>query len=396
MTNFIFSLGKIDKKLFLVFSFALNEVILNFLNHYYPKEKTYQIMDSYSISLAEMLVLAIPYIIKYKEKIIKKDEIFSKKNIKYQGFLWLISALLYGTISFNSFSNDNSLNAPHSEILCSKEAVEIIILIIFTKIFLKYKYYIHHVISLILFCILCFFIDYLLENFQEGLLNQKLLKIILDCVTIIIDIVNICYTAYMINNLYYHYWSISFSLGFFLFSVNTIVIILIVAFLGDPNGEKNFINNLYYFFSEVSPEWIILRFFLWLIVFGSSQLLRLLVLEKLTPNHMLISYEISKLSNVLIKSKSEYRWYSVILFVFQFISLLFFLEILEYNFCDLNFNTIKNIQERELNNMIMKERDSSINSEIDIEGYIVKREKTPEEKEMNLIDKAKKEEAKKN
>ena len=131
-------------------------------------------------------------------------------------------------------------------------------------------------------------------------------------------------------------------------------------------------------------------------MFGSSQLLRLLVLEKLTPNHMLISYEISKLSNVLIKSNSEYRWYSVILFVFQFISLLFFLEILEYNFCDLNFNTIKNIQERELNNMIMKESDSSINSEIDIEGYIVKREKIPEEKEMNLIDKAKKEEAKKN
>ena len=136
--------------------------------------------------------------------------------------------------------------------------------------------------------------------------------------------------------------------------------------------------------------------FLWLIVFGSSQLLRLLVLEKLTPNHMLISYEISKLSNVLIKSKSEYKWYSVILFVFQFISLLFFLEILEYNFCDLNFNTIKNIQERELNNMIMKERDSSINSEIDIEGYIVKREKIPEEKEMNLIDKEEKEEAKEN
>ena len=103
-----------------------------------------------------------------------------------------------------------------------------------------------------------------------------------------------------------------------------------------------------------------------------------------------------KLSNVLIKSNSEYRWYSIILFLFQFISLLFFLEILEYNFCDLNFNTIKNIQERELNNMIMKESDSSINSEIDIEGYIVKREKNPEEKEMNLIDKAKKEEAKKN
>ena len=139
-----------------------------------------------------------------------------------------------------------------------------------------------------------------------------------------------------------------------------------------------------------------MRFFLWLIVCGSSQLLRLLVLEKLTPNHMLISYEISKLSYVLIKSNSEYKWYSVILFVFQFISLLFFLEILEYNFCDLNFNTIKNIQERELNNMIMKERDSSINSEIDIEGYIFKRDKISEQKEMNLIDKEEKEEAKEN
>ena len=77
-------------------------------------------------------------------------------------------------------------------------------------------------------------------------------------------------------------------------------------------GKKILLIIYIIFFSEVSPEWIILRFFLWLIVFGSSQLLRLLVLEKLTPNHMLISYEISKLSNVLIKSKSEYKWYSVI------------------------------------------------------------------------------------
>ena len=110
----------------------------------------------------------------------------------------------------------------------------------------------------------------------------------------------------------------------FLFILNTSVLILIVAFLGDPNGDRNnFLNNFYYFFAEVSPGWIILRFFSWLIVYGGSQLLRLLVLEKLTPNHMLISYEISKLSNVLIKSKSEYKWYSIILFVFQFISLLF-------------------------------------------------------------------------
>jgi heme/copper-type cytochrome/quinol oxidase subunit 4 len=82
MKKFIISLGKIDKKLFWVFSFALVQVIINLLSYYYPKEKTYQIMDSYSICFGQMLVILIPRLIGYKEKIIKKDEICTKKNLK--------------------------------------------------------------------------------------------------------------------------------------------------------------------------------------------------------------------------------------------------------------------------------------------------------------------------
>ena len=186
--------------------------------------------------------------------------------------------------------------------------------------------------------------------------------------------------------MYYHYWSISFSLGLFLFVLNTSVLILIVAFLGDPNGDRNFLNNFYYFFAEVSPGWIILRFFSWLIVYGGSQLLRLLVLEKLTPNHMLISYEISKLSNVLILSESDNRWYSIFLFVLQFISLLFFLEILEFNFCNLNLNTKKSIQERETTTMVMRESVGSVCSAAEMAGYIVKDENIHSLREMSLVD----------
>ena len=390
MKKFIISLGKIDKKLFWVFSFALVQVIINLLSYYYPTEKTYQIMDSYSICFGQMLVILIPRLFGYKEKIIKKDEICTKKNLKYQGLLWLLNLLLYGSISVNSFSDSSTVTTPHNTILCTKEAIEIILLIIITRIILKYKYYIHHLISLIIFCILCFFIDFLLQNFQEGLLNRKPMKIILDCVSLIIEIVNFCYTCYMLNNLYYHYWTISFSLGLFLFVLNTSVLILIVAFLGDPNGDRNFFNNFYYFFAEVSPGWIILRFFSWLIAYGGSQLLRLLVLEKLTPNHMLISYEISKLSNVLILSDSDNRWYSIILFVLQFISLLFFLEILEFNFCNLNLNTKKSIQERETTTMVMRESVGSVCSAAEMAGYIVKNENNENVhslKEMNLLDK---------
>ena len=129
-----------------------------------------------------------------------------------------------------------------------------------------------------------------------------------------------------------------------------------------------------------------MRFFSWLIVYGGSQLLRLLVLEKLTPNHMLISYEISKLSNVLILSDSDNRWYSIFLFVLQFISLLFFLEILEFNFCNLNLNTKKSIQERETTTMVMRESVGSVCNAAEMAGYIVKDENIHSLREMSLVD----------
>ena len=41
------------------------------------------------------------------------------------------------------------------------------------------------------------------------------------------------------------------------------------------------------------------------------------------------------------------KYYTLIPFVFQILCLLFYFEILELNFCKLNYNTVKNIQERE-------------------------------------------------
>ena len=46
-------------------------------------------------------------------------------------------------------------------------------------------------------------------------------------------------------------------------------------------------------------------------------------------------------------------WLSIIPFTFQIITLLFYLEIFEFNFCGLNKNTKRNIQSRE--------RDESLN-----------------------------------
>ena len=74
---------------------------------------------------------------------------------------------------------------------------------------------------------------------------------------------------------------------------------------------------------------------------------------------------------VLTMSKSEYKWYSIILFFLQFVILTFFLEIFEFNFCRLNQNTKRNIEERGSITMVMRDSVSSENSKIDIEDYYI-------------------------
>ena len=69
-----------------------------------------------------------------------------------------------------------------------------------------------------------------------------------------------------------------------------------------------------------------------------------------------------------MKTTSVYKWYSLILFLFQFLGLMFFLEILEYNFCGLNNNTKRNIQLRE--DLDMANRDSLSSNNIELNGYI--------------------------
>ena len=185
------------------------------------------------------------------------------------------------------------------------------------------------------------------------------------------------------SNLYYNYWSIVFSLGLFLFGVNIIMLITIFCFGKNSEGPK-FFTSFFDYFDKVQPGFVILRFALEYIFFGFTiQTLRILTLKDLTTNHMLISYEISKLSNILLNSTHEYKWYTLIPFVFQFISLMFFLEVFELNFCDLNKNTRKNIQIRENKDMDMRDSINS-NNYTEIKGYLIENDNDIND-EKNII-----------
>ena len=114
------------------------------------------------------------------------------------------------------------------------------------------------------------------------------------------------------------------------------------------------------------------------------ELFYLLTLESLSPNHMIISYAISKMANILANSQSNKKWHSLILFAILFIILLFFLEIFEFNFCNLNKNTKRNIEERSLASMDMRESISSVN-ELEIDGYSFHQENQANNNEMQIL-----------
>ena len=103
---------------------------------------------------------------------------------------------------------------------------------------------------------------------------------------------------------------------------------------------------------------------------------------------MLIAYEFIKIYYVLTKSKSNNRWYSIILFIFQFLVLMFFLEIFEFNFCKLNENSKRNIMLRAGNEELIddKSNKSCRNTMIELgTGYIINESKTRKSNELALL-----------
>ena len=387
--KFIFSLGAVNKRLCLPFLLSLAEIIINVSDYLFDKYeiKSHQIMDSLGIGLGGMSCLFIPCIFKHKKE--ENEKICSKKNVKYISIFIAMVLIYYGIFSYFSLSSSKeSINDPHVQSLFTREAFEIIIITIITYLFLKYKYYIHNIISLIIFCILSAIIDIVLKNYESGFFNLGFKTIIGDVLIIICELICFCYQTYLMNNLYYNYWTIAFVISSIILTLN-LVSIIVALIIGNPEGENNFFNNFCKFIKEGNPGYIVLRIIIAFVFKGfAQQLFRVLTLDYLSPNHILISYEIIKMLSVLTNPElGTEKWYSLIPFIFQFMSLFFYLEIFEYNFCGLNKNTKRNILEREKVDMF--QRDSVLdepNNNLDIgHGYLINKNDTHTERELREI-----------
>ena len=115
-------------------------------------------------------------------------------------------------------------------------------------------------------------------------------------------------------------------------------------------------------------------------------ILKILTIYYFTQNHIYTTYVFIKLVDYLIRKKHWIRFLGIILFVFQFLGLLIYLEIIELNFLKLNKNTKNNIKKRELDEDILLlsdedsrksdvEEDGIIKNKVEISpGYIIESE----------------------
>ena len=389
MSNFFISLGVVNKKLLFPLVYIICIISYNIYSLTFEYNEVSLLIAGLGYSVGELFIFFISLRFKYKRIISKKKKVPIKNYIKDYLILFFINAffmfqrLIPFYILNSTEENENDDKKKYMELFINN-SLEIIFITLITILFLKYKYYIHHIISLILLIILSVIIDLVLENFTYA--DTEL--VINSIAYVFVNSVMYVYFKYLMERKYYHYMDILFIMGIFdcflfLFSL------VIIPIAQKTKGSYKLIFQFYEFYNESGAGKMILIFFMNLVMKGLMIfLIEMKIVDMLGPSFVYVSYQISRIPSTIMSIEGNNKWIVLILSLFQILFILFYLEILEFNFCSLNKNTKKSIAERERKQSIDESND--IDYEIDIKGYDISenvktQEKMKELNEMNEI-----------
>ena len=330
--------GQIDKKLLLIFVITVVRTINLVISNEVPEDYSNSILCSLEEEIGPIIA---GIILKLLSKPKKEKSTENKKSFKYIVFLFLVRAAkscyerIYPYINKNKYYKYNA-------ILNTVNGVEIFLMTLGTFLLLKYKYYIHHFVSMVIFCVLGITNDFILENYFIIRYNYIYIYI----VYILNEVLVFCYLKYMLDKLYYQFIEIILYWGI------TGTLVKLIIFSGMSIHEYNndiegIIDGLHKYFTETNVLIIIFYQFFYYLLDGAIYLvLIVLLLYYLRPNHMIITDEIHVYIGLIFYKDKPNKYYTLIPFVFQMLALMFYFEILEFNFCNLNLNTAKNIHMR--------------------------------------------------
>ncbi len=398
MVECFLKFGETNKKLILPAVASVLYIIMDIIEYTTKMEELHIIFDLYTRGISYTLIILVPLVQKCcdrknKNNTSNENKIkpqCTKKSILHFFFLYVAYLFYFGAFIGLTFlkgrypAETEDYEMSHYHGLCTEEAIEIIFILIVSKILLKTRLYVHHYIGLLIFIIFSLGIDILvgMNIFKPGALF-----FFIYCIYLLFDSIYITYEKYMMDKLYYSPFIIVFAIGL-LFLVTPTICAILIFIKGNmvKVGEKYKLQKFSDYFQENDYKDVIIH-----IVYLTSfryviNILKILTIYYFTQNHIYTTYVFIKLVDYLIRKKHWIRFLSIILFVFQFLGLLIYLEIIELNFLKLNKNTKNNIKKRELDEDILLlsdedsrksdvEEDGIIKNKVEISpGYIIESE----------------------
>lgn len=355
MAKFFLKLGSVNKKLIMPIVASILYMIMNLIEYFSEMSELHILFDLYTRGISYSGIIIIPIIQKCLDKSKKKNKEKTRSTKKkildfsllYLEYILYFAVYIYLTsLKSKDVENTEDFKMSHYYGLCSEEALEIVFIVIISKFLLKTKLYIHHYLGLIVFIILSLSIDI---PFNLSIFKPGIYFFFIYCIYLLLDSIFITYEKYMMDKLYYSPFIIVFSIGLLFLATSTLFVI-IIAFKGNMlyDGKKYKLQSFSDYFEENGVKGPIVH-----IIYLTSfrfvlNILKILTIYYFTQNHIYTTYILIKIFDLLLKKDTNYKYFSLLLFVFQFLGLLVFLEIIELNFLGLNKNTKKNIGIREI------------------------------------------------
>ena len=372
MAKFFCSLGKIDKTLLLPLIYILLYTLINIYWEDYPYNVVAFTLEYFGTSIGQILTFFVGFIFNYLKFYKTKKKEPEKNYFRNYSIMFFID-VFYVLSSVLSFFSGNDGEDELSRKIYINDAIEIVVLTIVTHFILRYKYYIHHIICITLIVILAIIIDYELDNF----LNINTITLLNSAFYILFDSFIYSYFKYLIEIKYYYFMTVLFIYGI----MNLILYIISFSIIWAVQGTNTLMFQFYDFYNEHGIGHIIFRFLFGLIFTGFFVgIIEFMILDKLTPNYVIISFAMGRIPSSLIKSKGINKLIILIVSIIQIFCLLFYLEIFECNFCSLNKNTKRNISLRgESLSFVVNEDD------ISYKGYYLPEMTRHQENELDEI-----------
>ena len=372
MSNCIIKFGQINTKFLLPIFLAVLQVVFIIINRYYEEKHNNLVFQLFAHSIGEMLIKVLPCILKISFKNLNEKqgaEETKQNKFKHYSLLCLLfignSSITAGAILAKYYLVDRALGKgldyKESNLFPEKDfiimSIEMIVMIFVSICLLKYKYYKHHIISVIIFMIFGILSEILIGFYSFDNKLEYLFKFIrvLGCA---VDATNYCYQKYLMDKYYYPYWNIAFVPGVVMLLLSTIVLIIALSNPLKENSPIPLVKEFYLYFTQETGRTvgrIILVFVLHVIMCP----LTILTIYYFSPNFILIVIQFSRITQHLIKMKEVGKFFLIAFYIIQIVALMIHLEIIELNFCGLNEFTKRNINLRGVTELLDDDRDST-------------------------------------